>query len=87
MLAASILFTGNTFAAISRLASCLNLQFFSESVFYDTQQKYLFPVINDAWEGEKQRQLGILNAKEVVNLDGDARLAVQVILQNMELTP
>ena len=73
LLAASILFTGNTFAAISRLASCLNLQFFSESVFYDTQQKYLFPAINDAWEAEKQRQLDILNAKEVVNLDGDAR--------------
>ena len=54
------------------LASCLNLQFFSESFFYDTQQKYLFPVINDAWEAEKQRQLDILNAKEVVNLDGDA---------------
>ena len=36
LLAASILFTGNTFAAINRLASCLNLQFFSESVFYDT---------------------------------------------------
>ena len=28
--AASILFTGNTFAAISRFASCFNLQFFSE---------------------------------------------------------
>ena len=73
LLAASILFTGNTFAAINRLASCMNLQFFSESVFYDTQQKYLFPVINDAWEAEKQRQIDILNAKEVVNLDGDAR--------------
>lgn len=28
LLAASILFTGNTFPAINRLASCLNLQFF-----------------------------------------------------------
>ena len=62
LLAASTLFTGNTFTAINRLASCLNLQFFSESVYYDTQQKYLFPVINDAWEAEKQRQLDILNA-------------------------
>ena len=54
LLAASILFTGNTFASISRLASCLNLQFFSESVFYDTQLKYLFPVINKAWEDESR---------------------------------
>ena len=42
LLATSILFSGNTFASISRLASYLNLQFFSESVFYDTQLKYLF---------------------------------------------
>ncbi|XP_078352898.1 uncharacterized protein LOC144637699 [Oculina patagonica] len=73
LLAASILFTGNTFAAISRFASCFNLQFFSESVFYDTQQKYLFPVINEAWEAESRRQIEMLCAKEVVNLDGDGR--------------
>ena len=65
LLAASILFVGNTFAAINQLASYLNLQFFSESDLYDSQQKYLFPVINDAWEAEKQRKLDILNAKEV----------------------
>ena len=73
LLAASILFTGNTFAAFSRLASCLNLQFFSESVFYDTQVKYLFPVVNEAWEAESTRQIEKLNSKEVVNLDGDGR--------------
>ena len=32
LMAASILLTSNTFSSISRLASCLNLQFFSESV-------------------------------------------------------
>ena len=42
LLAASILFTGNTFASVSLLASCLNLQFISESVFCDTQQRFLF---------------------------------------------
>ena len=54
LLAASILFTCNTFAGVSRLASCLNLQFISESVFYDTQQRFLFPVLNHAWENERQ---------------------------------
>ena len=73
LLAASILFTGNNFAAISRLASCFNLQFFSESVFYDTERKYLFPVVNEAWEAESQRQVDRLTTKEVVNLDGDGR--------------
>ena len=35
LLSAAILFTGNTFTAISQFASCFHLQFFSESVFYD----------------------------------------------------
>jgi len=48
LMAASILFTGNTFASISRFASCFNLQFFSESVYYNTQQKYLIPVVREA---------------------------------------
>ena len=47
LLATSIPFSGNDFAATSRLASCFNLQFFSESVFYETQWKYLFPVVNE----------------------------------------
>ena len=73
LMAASILFTGNTFAAISRFASCFNLQFFSESVYYNTQQKYLFPVVNEAWETESRRQIEKLHGKAVVNLDGDGR--------------
>ena len=73
LLAAAILFTGSTFSSISRLASCINLQFFSESVFYDTQLKYLFPVVNEAWETELNRQINKLTCSEVVNLDGDGR--------------
>ena len=73
LMAASILFTGNTFAAISRFASCFNLQFFSESVYYNTQQKYLIPVVNEAWEAESRRQIEKLNGKAVVNLDSDGR--------------
>ena len=73
LLAASILFTGNAFSSISRLASCLNLQFFSESVFYDTQLKYLFPVIKKVLEDKSRNQIDKLSSKEVVNLDGDGR--------------
>ena len=63
LLAASILFTGNNFASISSLVSCFNLQFFSESVVYDTQRKYLFPMVNEAWEAESQRQVDRLTLK------------------------
>ena len=73
LLAASILFTGNTFAGVSRLASCLNLQFISESVFYDTQQRFLFPVLNQAWENEQQMVRQELINKSVINLNGDGR--------------
>ena len=73
LLAAAILLTGNTFSSISNLASCLNLQFFCERVFYDTQRKYLFPVVNEAWEAESNRQIDILTSKPVVNLEGDGR--------------
>ena len=76
LLAASILFTGNTFAGVSRLASCLNLQFIahiSDSVFYDTQQRLLFPVLNQAWEKEQQMVRQELINKSVINLNGAGR--------------
>ena len=73
LLAASILFTGNTFASVSRLASCLNLQFISESVFYDTQQRFLFPVLNQAWKNEQQMVRQELVNKGAINLNGDGR--------------
>ena len=50
LLAASILFTGNNSAAVSSLPSCLNFQ----CVFYNTQKKYLFLVVSEAWEMESQ---------------------------------
>ena len=73
LLAASILFTGNTFASVSRLASCLNLQFISESVFYDTQQQFLFPVLNQAWKNEQEIVRQELVNKGTINLNGDGR--------------
>ena len=73
LLAASILFTGNTFAGVSRLASCLNSQFISESVFYDTQQRFLFPVLNQAWANEQQMVRQELSNKSVIHLNGDGR--------------
>ena len=73
LLAASILFTGNTFASVSRLASCLNLQFISESVFYDIQQRFLFRVLNQAWKNEQETVRQELVNKGAINLNGDGR--------------
>ena len=68
LFAAKILFTGNTFANFSRLASCLKLQFLSENVFYDFQRRFMFPVLNQAWENEQQITLQeLLEKKKTVN--------------------
>ena len=73
LLAALILCTGNTFASVSRLASCLNLQFISESVSYDTQQQFLFPVLSQAWKHEQETVRQELVNKGAINLNGDGR--------------
>ena len=56
MIAASILFSGNTFANVNSLAWCLNLAFISSSLFYDIQKSLLFPVIEKVW---KEHQVDI----------------------------
>ena len=73
LLAASILCTGNTFASVSRLASCLNLQLISESVFYNTRQRFLFPVLNQAWKHEQETVRQELVNKGAININGDGR--------------
>ena len=73
LICSSILFTGNTFKRIQDLASCLNLQFFSKQVFYRHQDKYLFPIINQAWEKERTSAIEELTTKETVSLNGDGR--------------
>ena len=72
LLSAAFVFTGNTFTAISQLASCFNLKFFSESVFYGTQKStcsLLFTRHGKLKLGSKLRFL----LPVVLNLDGDGR--------------
>ena len=73
LLCSSILFTGNTYKRLQNFAACLGLKFLSERVFYRHQDRYLFPVINDAWEKERQTVVEELIDKPIVNLNGDAR--------------
>ncbi|XP_062517566.1 uncharacterized protein LOC134192823 [Corticium candelabrum] len=46
----AILLCGENFAKFSQFADVLKLQFISESTFYQIQDAYLVPVINDFWE-------------------------------------
>ena len=73
LICSSILFTGNTFTRLQNFASCLGLKFLSERVFYRHQERYLFPVVNDAWKREEATVIEELSNKDIVNLNGDGR--------------
>ena len=73
LISSSVLFTGNTFTRLQNFASCLGLKFLSERVFYRHQDRYLFPVINDAWEKEGASVIEELSTRAIVNLSGDGR--------------
>ena len=73
LIASSIFFSSSTFAHINEFCSCLNLKFISKCLFYDIQDKYLYPILNSSCE---QQQLSVMEEarhKELVNLCGDAR--------------
>ena len=73
LIAASTLFSGNTFVHANEFCSCLNLKFISKCLFYDIQDKYLYPILNSPCE---QQQLSVMEEarhEELVNLCGDAR--------------
>lgn len=73
LLAAAILFSGNTYARMHDFADYLKMPILSESQFYALQKRYLFPVVNDTWIS---CQVGVLQgfhgATKVV-LCGDGR--------------
>ena len=56
LLAASTLYSGNTYTTLSEICSCLNFQIFSKSEFYNIQKKILLPSICHMWKSH-QRQL------------------------------
>ena len=53
LLASTILLCGATYTKIVSLSEILNWKMFSEKTFYNIQNMYLFPVINEAWQAEQ----------------------------------
>ena len=72
LMASSILLSGATYTKIATLGEILRLCFFSEKTFYNIQDSYLFPVINEIWEGEQNSVFNDLKDKELW-LSGDGR--------------
>ena len=72
-MAASVLFSSNTFEKMKKHFELAAIPFVSKSSFYHIQDKYLFSVANEAW---LNGQGGIFNAIKKENsccLNGDGR--------------
>ena len=72
LLSSSILLSGSTFTKVASLADILNLKIFSEKTFYNIQNKYLLPVINEFWLKEQNSTFSELGGPDLW-LSGDGR--------------
>lgn len=76
IIAAAILFTGLTFRRVADWAAAVKLQFISQATFTSIQQRYLWPVVNEAWRNEQATAIREAKAERgagALILGGDAR--------------
>ena len=60
LLAAAILYTGNTYTTLAEISDCFDLQLFCAKTFYGIQNKWLFPAIKSMW---RSHQMSVLSGK------------------------
>ena len=70
--AASVVFSGNHFAKIDRMANFLNLGFLSKSSYYRFHRLYLIPEINEWWIWMSSQLLHEFAGKDIV-VGGDGQ--------------
>lgn len=73
LLAAGYLYTGGSYSKIANFAKSVNLAFPSRTIVQKEQKQVLFPVVQEAWEKEKQKVYEEIKASPKVVLSGDAR--------------
>ena len=73
LLSAAILFTGLTYTAVAELATCLGLLFCTRPVFDRHQRDTLLPVIQEAWNLEREGASLEVREGGPVTFAGDAR--------------
>ena len=73
LVAASILFTGNTYTRIKEFCDLLSLPIVNKSTFMDMQRKYLFPVINHFYIEQRKQIISQLKSYPEINISGDGR--------------
>ena len=72
-LAASVIFSTNTFTNIHKYFEMAGVAWISKSRFYELQKKYLFGVANEAWKYEQARITTELVKKDSCYFSGDGR--------------
>ncbi|XP_033127439.1 uncharacterized protein LOC117125148 [Anneissia japonica] len=73
LLAASILYSGNTYTTAAEFFDTFKLKFFSENDFYYIQRKYLLPVVNSMWNSQQQQLLSEYEGNTDLIVAGDGR--------------
>ena len=73
VLAASVLFSSNTFAKIAKYFSLANIPWISESRYYTLQRNFFFGFANEAWLSEQEIVLTQNNSSSGKLLSGDGR--------------
>jgi hypothetical protein len=72
--AAAILFSGLTFMRAAAFAAAMNLVFLSKETFCDIQKKFLWPLIQAAWDEEQRKVVNMLKKrKSKITVSGDCR--------------
>jgi len=65
LVAGAILFSGGQYQKFADFSRLLNLAMISESTFYDIQDSYLFPVVEEEYSLQQTAILGVLNGESV----------------------
>ena len=73
LIAAAILFSGNTYEHASGMARLLRLSFIGKSRFYALQEKVLFPIVAQAWKINLASVIDALHQVGSIDLCGDGR--------------
>ena len=73
LVASSIFTTGNTYSKMSSFARALNLKFIGKTTYQDHQRDHIIPVVQKAWNEEREKVVEEMKQKETLVLAGDAR--------------
>ena len=73
LLAASILYSGNTYMRIMEMLKMINIHSFSKTAYYNIQKTILYPVLNRVYKVQRNILLNQCSLRQENNLIGDGR--------------